>query len=764
MIRRVFPCAAAAAALAVLASPTLRAQNPRAAGADLGILAGRPTVQPTRIARPPDIDGGLDDDVWKTAAVITDFVQQAPLDGAAATEATEVYLAYDSQNLYLGFRLHYSDPGLIRANRVDRDQADQDDLISIYIDPFLDQQRAYVFDVNAYGVQGDGIIVTNTSGGTRGRGRTRGGGGQGQTGIPGPDRSWDALFQTAARVVEDGYTAEMAIPFKSLRYPQLGSGESHRWGFQIVRAIQGKDDERDVWAPMSRDIDGFMTQMGVMEGMTGFSASRNLELLPTLTAIRFESRDETTGAVADTFSPEGGLNVKYGISSNLTADFTFNPDFSQIESDVAQVEVNQRFPLFFPELRPFFLEGQEIFNVFSPLNWLNTRTIVDPRFGGKLTGKVGRTAVALLVANDEAPGRVEDATDPAAGETAQVFVGRARYDLYAESYVGGLVTDRQFLDGYSRVAGADGQFRLGRTGQLNFIAFQTLNRDQAGDETTGPAWGVFLQQNGRNLRFSTFNGSTHPDLRTDLGFIRRVDTHTHRDTVAYRWWPESWLINWGPRFTYERVWDFDGVLQDQRFDTGLNFAFARNLTAGLVAERALERFAELDFWKWNYGATLSVNASRLVGVTGRLDWGDQIFFGDSPFLGRGARVGLSVTLRPMARLQSDINLDTSRLLDTRDGDLEVFNVQLVRALTTYQLTERLLFRNITEYNTFAKTLGVNLLATYRLNAGTAVFLGYDDHYRQRDQFDQTSDEFLLATDLLRTNRAVFTKIQYFFRY
>ena len=152
MIRRVFPYAAAAAALAVLASPTLRAQNPRAAGADLGILAGRPTVQPTRIARPPDIDGGLDDDVWKTAAVITDFVQQAPLDGPAATEATEVYLAYDSQNLYLGFRLHYSDPGLIRANRVDRDQADQDDLISIYIDPFLDQQRAYVFDVNGYGV------------------------------------------------------------------------------------------------------------------------------------------------------------------------------------------------------------------------------------------------------------------------------------------------------------------------------------------------------------------------------------------------------------------------------------------------------------------------------------------------------------------------------------------------------------------------------------------------------------------------------------
>ena len=764
MTRRGFLFAGSLVVLTVLASPTLRAQTATSGGADLGILAGRPTVRPTRIDRPPDINGVLDEDVWDIAASITDFVQQAPLDGAAATEATEVYLAYDSSNLYLAFRLHYSDLGLMRANRVDRDQADRDDLITVYIDPFLDQQRAYVFDVNGYGVQGDGIIVTNTRGGTRGRGRTRGGGRGSQTGIPGPDRSWDALFETAARVVEDGYTAEMAIPFKSLRYPQLADGAPHQWGFQIVRAIHGKDEERDVWAPMSRDIDGFMTQMGVIEGMTGFSTSRNFEILPTLTAIRFESRDETTGALADKLSPEGGLNVKYGISSNLTADFTFNPDFSQIESDVAQVEVNQRFPLFFPELRPFFLEGQEIFSVFSPLNWLNTRTIVDPRYGAKLTGKVGRTAIGLLVANDEAPGRVEDAADPEFGETAQVFVGRARYDLYAESYVGGLVTDRRFLDGYSRAAGADGQFRLGQTGQLNFIVFQTSKRDQAGVETTGPAWGVFLQRNGRNLRLSTFNGSTHPDLGTDLGFIRRVDTHTHRDTVSYRWWPETWLINWGPRFTYERISDFEGVLQDQRFDTGLNFTFTHNLTAGLIAERALERFAEVDFWKWNYGATVGVNASRLVGVTGRLDWGDQIFFGDSPFLGRGARVGLNVTLRPMARLQSDINLDTSRLIDTRDGDTEIFDIKLVRALTTYQFTERVRLRNIIEYNTFAKTLGVNLLATYRINAGTAVFIGYDDHYRQRDQFDQTDDALLLATDLLRTNRAVFTKIQYLFRY
>lgn len=702
--------------------------------------------------------------MWRSAAVIEHFVQQAPLDGAPATEQTRVRLAFDGRYLYLGFEVRYTDPGILRANRVDRDQADQDDLVTVYLDPFLDQQRAYVFDVNAYGVQGDGIVVTNTGGGTRGRGRTTGGGREQEGGIPGTDRSWDALFSTAGQLTGDGYTAEMAIPFKSLRYPRPVAGASHRWGFQIVRSIGGKNDERDVWAPMSRDVTGFLSQMGILDGMTDVSTSRNLEILPTATAIRFESRDDATGATSADFTPEAGLNVKYGVSSNLTADFTFNPDFSQIETDVPQVALNQRFPLFFPELRPFFLEGQEIFNVFAPMTWLNTRTIVDPRYGAKLTGKLGRTSVGLLVANDAAPGHNREATDPAAGKTAQVFVGRARYDIYPESYLGTLVTDRQFLDGYSRAAGIDGQFRLGRTAQLNFITFQTLNRDQDGVETSGPTWGVFLQQNGRHLRYSMFNGSDDPDLRSDLGFIRRVDTRTHTDTVAYRWWPEGWLVNWGPRFTYQRVWNHDWVAQDERFDTGLNFTFARNLTAGVVAERALERFAEVDFWKWTYGIRAGVNASRRLGVTGHVDWGDQIFFSDQPFLGRGTRVGLNVSLRPVARLQTDMDLTTSRLLDTRGGSLDVFDIKLVRALTTYQFTDRLLLRNITEYNTFAKTLGLNLLATYRVNAGTVFFLGYDDHYQQRDQFESYDDQIRLATDLLRTNRAIFLKVQYLFRY
>ena len=717
-------------------------------GPELGILADRPRIRPTRAETPPVIDGRLDDAIWETATLIADFVQQSPLDGAPATEDTEVYLAYDRDHLYFGFYLHYDDPGLMRANRVDRDRAPQDDLVTIYLDPFLDQQRVYDFDLNAYNVQGDGVINAN---------RQRGGA------IPFADRSWDALFHSGARIVEDGYTAEMAIPFKSVRYPQRPPGVPHRWGFQIVREIKSKDQENDVWAPMSREVQSFMAQMGVLEGMTDLSTSRNLEILPTFTAIQFGSIDESSGAFLDDgVSPEAGLNVKYGLTSNLVADFTVNPDFSQIESDRPQIEVNQRFPLFFDELRPFFLEGAEIFEFTSPIQLVHTRTIIDPRVGAKLTGKVGRTTLGVLIADDEAPGRTSDRTDPAFGETAQFFIGRARYDLYAESYVGTLFTDREFLDGYNRVGGIDTQLRINQASRFNFVAYQSTHRDEEGVERSGPMWGALYSRDGRNLRMRSFVGQTNPDFRTDVGFVRRVDQQRTFHNLEYRWFPEHWLIDWGPTLTYERSYNFADVLEDEVYDAGLRFGFARSISVNLSGQRVLERFGGTDFRKWRRRASAFINSSRSFSLGLRGDWGDEIFFDpDDPFLGQQTTLGINATVRPWSSLQSRLSLDTARFTDIRTGEMEVFDVQIWRGFTTWQLTDRFQLRNISEYNTFTTELDVNVLLTYRVNAGTAFYLGYDDHYRQADRVDE--DRFF-TTDLRRTNRAVFTKLQYLFRY
>ena len=233
-----------------------------------GVLTGRPVLRPTRTAARPDIDGRLDDLVWRNALRVTEFVQESPFEGAPASEDTEVWISYDSQNLYLAFHAHYDDPGILRATRVDRDRAFRDDNLTVYFDPFLDQQRAYAFSVNGYGVQGDEIISARCrggGGGGRGGGGGGGGGGFRRQGIPWGDDSWDALFDSGAQLVDDGFTAEMAIPFKSLRYPQRGGGVPHRWAFQIVREIRDKD-ENVVWAPISRGVAGFLPQDGSARG------------------------------------------------------------------------------------------------------------------------------------------------------------------------------------------------------------------------------------------------------------------------------------------------------------------------------------------------------------------------------------------------------------------------------------------------------------------------------------------------------------------
>ena len=294
-----------------------------------GILTGRPSVRVARASEAPNVDGRLDDSTWARAVRITDFVQTRPLDGAPASEVTDVYIAYDSQNIYFGLYAHYSDAGSIRANRSDRDATSEDDTISVYFDPFLDQQRAYVFSVNGYGVQADSITGA-LGGGGGGRGRDGGGrfpGSAGSSGqVPRGDLSWHTLFESGGMLVEDGWTAEMAIPFKSLRYPRRASWEQQQWGFQIVRSVHSKD-ETDVWAPIARDVAGVLTQMGVLEGITNVSTSRTREILPTLTAIRFGSLNSTTGRFEDQDTqPEGGVNFKYGITSDLTADLTYNPD------------------------------------------------------------------------------------------------------------------------------------------------------------------------------------------------------------------------------------------------------------------------------------------------------------------------------------------------------------------------------------------------------------------------------------------------------
>lgn len=720
-------------------SPAVAQGNQKGSPPPAWTLAGRPTLTAVRVEEPPSIDGRLDDPIWRTATRVTEFVQRRPVEGAPPTEQTEVYVAYDSQKIYFGIYAHYTDPSLIRANRVDRDQIRNDDKVAVYLDPFLDQQRAYAFSVNPYGVQRDGLLTAS--------------------GGPGQDNSWNALFDAAATLAQDGWTAEMAIPFKSLRYPERRPGETHRWGIQLERDVESKN-EALVWSPVSSNVLGFISQMGVLEGLTSLSTSRNLEVLPTLTAIQVGNLDRTTGAYMKQDVAEGGLNVKYGITSNLTFDFTFNPDFSQIESDRPQIEVNQRFPILFPELRPFFLEGQEIYSIPGPVRLVHTRTVVDPRYGAKLTGKLGRTALAVLVADDEAPGKVEDRASPAFERSAYVVAARAKIDLYSQSHIGAIFTNREFLDSYSRLGGVDGGFRLGPSHMLTFRAIGSDRRDQNDVRNTGPQWNVAFQRQARNFTYSVDHYRTHPDFRTDLGFVRRVDERKTTINASYKWWPESWIVSWGPGFNYQRSYDYRGAtLQDETSGGSVDVQFAKYINMGADVNRVMERYRGIDFHKTRFLFSGSVNTSNRISFSAAFDAGDEIRFIANPYLGRTTAYQLSATLRPFSRLQSTINLDMNRFEDVRTNT-QVFNVKILHSVTTYQFTDRLLVRNILDHNTLDKTVAASVLVTYRVNAGTVFFAGYNDSHRQGNMVNSL---VFPTSEYQRTNRAMFMKLQYLFR-
>jgi len=734
---------------------------------------GRPTAVIGRTNNPPEIDGRLDDSVWETATHISDFVQIAPIEGAPGTEETEVWMAYDSDHLYFAFYAHYTRPETMRINRADREEIRGDDRMSILFDPFLDQQRAYQFEVNGYGVQADSLVNADGSTGfsrssasgsaSRGSGPRRSGGSgmssSGQFGIRGDD-SWNALFDSGGQVVADGWTAEMRIPFKSLRYPSRAAGVGHRWGFQITRVIRDKSEAQS-WSPISRGVAGQLTQFGTLEGLSDMSLSRNLELLPEVTGFRLGSLDTGSGEYS-TDDPTGelGFGVKYGLTPNLTADMTYNPDFSQIESDRPQIETNQRFALFYPEQRPFFLEGQEIFQTATPLTLVHTRTIVDPRFGGKLTGKVGQTTLGVVVADDEAAGRLDDTAHPLYGTSAQTVLGRARYDFYAESYLGAIMTAREFGADYNRVAGVDGRFRLGRTHRISFLAAGSETEDETLGSLSGGAFEADFSKQGRNVSYNIAHSRIDPGFLTSTGFLPRVDLQQTSGTAGYRWWPESNLMTWGPSVTYLRLYDHSGLLQDEQIQAMANFSFRNNMAITGMVNRDLERYGAIDFRKTGFGF-FGVMSARILSIYGGYNWGDGILYdSESPYLGWSTVGNVNFRFQPTSRLRTEFNMVSSDFVEPI-SQTDIFNVKIFRTRTTYQFTDRLLARYIMEHNTAAATLGNNVLFTYRVNAGTVIFLGYDDRYRQGMLIDSL---LFPTTELLRTNRAFFGKISYLFRY
>ncbi|HYV24440.1 MAG TPA: DUF5916 domain-containing protein, partial [Pyrinomonadaceae bacterium] len=447
--------------------------------------AGKPATsvpaekaQPVRISKfekPPVIDGKLDDDVWKSAATFKDFYQTSPGDNTAPSKPTETMIGYDSKTLYIGFHC-FDDPGKVQASIAKRDDVlnGSEDSIRVLLDTFNDQRKAYVLAFNPLGVQMDGIRTEGVN----------------------VDFSVDIVMESKGTLTDDGYIVEVAIPFKSLRYE---AGKDRLWGIQIFRIIQRFNGEQDSWMPISRDISGLLNQAGHITGLEGISAERTLELIPSLTVSE-------TGKLLSHFDPipndpgrmvnqpmkfDLGLTAKYTLNANSTVNLAINPDFAQVEADATVVTTNQRFPIFFQEKRPFFLEGIDLFQL--PLNVVHTRTIINPLVAAKLVGKSGRNSYGLMVAADRGPGtftgdeRLDSFNFPVMDKKAYVGVLRLKHDIGKENSIGIVATSYNFIEKHNQIAGVDGKFKLDPQSSFVFHVVGTTSRRFFRDPKLNPA-------------------------------------------------------------------------------------------------------------------------------------------------------------------------------------------------------------------------------------------------------------------------------------
>ena len=463
------------------------------------------------------IDGVLEEEAWKYPEKIELPFEWMPGDNLPAPVSTECLVTYDRSKFYVAFKCFDPHPGRIRAHFMDRDSIDtfaQDDYVSFVIDTFNDQRRAFEFRVNPLGVQVDGIYSELESY---------------------EDFSWDTIWESAGRITQFGYVVEAAIPFNQLRFPR--GKEVQTWGFEANRSYPRIDKHRLISHVRDRNKSCLLCQMNKLTGFTGISPGKNLEFDPTVTVSRTDKRDDfpSGGLEAGKIKPGPGITAGWGITPNLTFNAAVNPDFSQVEADAAQLEVNTRFALRYPEKRPFFLEGADFF--VTRLEAVFTRTIYDPLWGAKITGKSGKNVLGLFITQDRTNNLVFPSNQGSAvfSLKSDVFGGVFRYrrDVGKSSTLGFLYTGRAAEDYYNHAAGVDGFFRLSKSSTLSFqylhsrtdypdTTARSYNQEQ--DPFDGDALSAFFLHRSRHLIFHLKYETLSPGFRADSGFIPRVDT------------------------------------------------------------------------------------------------------------------------------------------------------------------------------------------------------------------------------------------------
>jgi hypothetical protein len=650
----------------------------------------RITVRVPRLAQEARVDGRLDEPMWAEAALLTGFSQYRPVDGLAADDSTEILVWYAEHEIYFGIRA-FEPHGLTNATLANRDRIDSDDHVQLLLDTFNDRRRALVFGVNPLGVQADGIL---TEGENQGR----------------VDLSPDFVFESRGRVTESGWEAEIRIPFKSLRYQ---SERVQTWGLNIVRRVQ-HSGHTQTWTAARQGQNSFLGQSGTLVDLTELRRGLVLDVNPVVTARADGTRNAQGDWRYGRSTPELGANLRWGMTENLTANLTANPDFSQVESDAGQLSFDPRSALFFPEKRPFFLEASENFS--TPNQLIHTRRITSPVVAAKFTGRLSNTNIGLLTA-------VDDDALSATGDHPLYNLLRLRRDIGGSSTVGMVYTDRIEGTAYNRVVAADTRLVFG--GLYSFLGQIGASFTQTANATTSwrPIFELGAARRGRHFGVGgTFEGSHH-EFRAASGFVSRPGiVHAQiRPTYTLYGQPGAAIASFTATVNLDGTWTYDrfmhgNVPDDQKLHTGGEFVFRGGWRLG--TQFLLESFKYPPELYRNYWIDAGTDTVPFVGTDRIANYDLLVTFGTPQFpkfsadlftiFGRDenffewapswvALATVNASYRPTEKLRASGQYVIQRYARTSDNSV-VGMRQIPRVKLEYQLSRPIFIRLVGEYD------------------------------------------------------------------
>lgn len=709
-----------------------------------------------RIERNIELTGRLADSLWSRAPEIPITYEIQPGENIPAPQKTVAKILYNSEYLYVGFLCYETDMKQLRAHVSDRDEIFEDDFAVLIIDTYGDKQRGYEFFVNPLGIQADILRSGNNE-----------------------DDSWDAIWYSAAMVTDSMWTVEMAIPLKSIRFP---SHKTQDWIMLVGRNYPRSSRAIFSWTPFNRNDPCFLCQGGVLEGIHNIEATSSVEVLPYVVGLQSSALNDTdnpaSSFVNGALRGRVGGGIKYSPSPGLVLDAVINPDFSQVESDASQISVNTTFALFYPEKRPFFLEGTDLFS--TGIDAVYSRQINNPIGAAKLTGKTGSVSYAYLAAADRntafiVPGEEQSSFVSSSLESFS-NIARARYDLADGSFFGGLITTRNLSGAHNYVGGIDwnylfagnhyfrGQLLASSTKEPNdptlfssSRGFRNTTHDAGfdGESYRGTALQLVLERSARELSYTLRYRDFSPTFQAHNGFVTSNDFRTISFSPSYTWYLNTALVDAafafadvGLHYNYagerKERWAVLGGGMNMKAQTNWNagvFAINQELFKDVSFNNLLRTFFNINVRPW------SSFSFRVNGSVGRFIYRD-----DSPRLGEGYNLGAGTTLKPTDKLQLTLSYSRSRLVDAGTDEL-FFEGSIARAVGVYQFSPEFFVRLISEYNQFGKTFQFYPLVSYKLNPFTIFYAGSTHNLHNFDD----------PYGIQQTERQFFVKLQYLWR-